>query len=174
MLEEVIALGQRTTDWAIDAYYSNAWHRVIAKRSIGGKRAVTFTQVTGATQVRLCITAGLACPAIHSFGVYKQAQADPPNDWPPQITEVLHHDSPSAMVNTMRIAGDKIVLPAGFGAGAVTVNIFDLQGRCVQRIIAQRNGLEQRLALPSLKPGFYLVRCRSGALMLERKYMNLR
>lgn len=72
------------------------------------------------------------------------------------------------------IAGDRIVLPAGFGRGAVTVRISDLQGNCVRQITAQATGFEQRLAIPSLAPGLFLVRCSNGRLALEQKYVNLR
>lgn len=180
MMEEVIGLGQRTTDWAIDANYSGGWHRLVTKKGIGGKRAVQFSQVTS-NQVRLCILAGVACPAIHSFGVYKQAQVPLPENWPPPFkkkdpSEVKHPSSVSAM-NTesiMRIVGDKIMLPAGFGAGAVTVSIVDLHGRCVKQITTQRNDSRKQLTIPSLKPGSYLVRCSNGTTTLEQKFTSAR
>jgi hypothetical protein len=106
--------------------------------------------------------------------VYKQAQADPPDPWPPIPTATLHNNSSTTPVNILRIAGNRIVLPASLGVGALGVNIIDMQGQCVYKIVAQGNGLEQRLAMPSLKPGFYLLRCSNGASTLERKFMSLR
>jgi len=76
MIQEVIALGHRTTEWSVD--YSNdgkKWSVIPEaknKQSIGHKWIVRFSPVR-ATHVRLRITKGKACPAIHTFGVYKQA-----------------------------------------------------------------------------------------------------
>ncbi|HEX6428737.1 MAG TPA: alpha-L-fucosidase [Niastella sp.] len=74
-VQEVIELGHRTTGWSVD--YSTDGTNWIAipeatgKQSIGYKWLIKFKPVT-ATHVRLRITAGKACPAIHSFGIYKQ------------------------------------------------------------------------------------------------------
>jgi alpha-L-fucosidase len=186
MIQEVIKLGHRTLNWSVDAYSGTTWTTVSAannKQCIGYKRAVQCASTT-ATQVRLRITAGQAPAAIHTFGVYKQAQVTPPANWngltPVKqdtsllITGVLPSNKAASTVpRVLKIAGDRIVLPAGFGAGPVTVNIIDLQGHCVQRVVAQGNGFEQRLTLPSLKPGFYLVRCSNGRLTLEQKFMKV-
>jgi len=75
MLQEVIALGHRTTGWSVD--YSadgKSWMAIpeaTGKQTIGYKWLVRFKPVT-ARRVRLKITAGKACPAIHTFGIYKQ------------------------------------------------------------------------------------------------------
>ena len=74
-LQEVIRLGQRTTGWSVD--YSANGRRWIpipeatGKQSIGYKWLVKFRPVT-ARYIRLRITAGKACVAIHTFGIYKQ------------------------------------------------------------------------------------------------------
>lgn len=76
MIQEVIALGHRTTEWSVD--YSNDGKKWITipeannKQSIGHKWILRFSTVT-AKYVRLNITKGKACPAIHTFGVYKQS-----------------------------------------------------------------------------------------------------
>jgi alpha-L-fucosidase len=75
MLQEVIELGHRTTGWSVD-YSQNGkdWTPIPeaeGKQSIGYKWLVKFKPLT-ARHVRLRITAGKACPAIHTFGVYKQ------------------------------------------------------------------------------------------------------
>lgn len=75
MLQEVIELGHRSTGWSVD-YSANGrdWTPVpdaTGKQSIGYKWLVKFKPVT-ARYVRLRITEGKACPAIHTFGVYKQ------------------------------------------------------------------------------------------------------
>jgi alpha-L-fucosidase len=186
MLQEVIELGHRTLNWSVDYYSGTTWTTVAAannKQCIGFKRAVKWTGTITATQVRLRITAGNACPAIHTFGVYRQTQTTPPSNWNglttivPKTTAILPPDhtdrTGSKALRTLRIVGDRLVLPAGFGAGPVTLNIINLQGQCVQRIVAQGNDFEQRLALPSLKPGFYLVRCSNGRLTLEQKFMKV-
>jgi alpha-L-fucosidase len=187
MLQEVIELGHRTLNWSVDAYSGTTWTTVSAannKQCIGFKRAVKWSGTITATQVRLRITNGRACPAIHTFGVYRQTQTTPPSNWNgltpivPKNTAILPPDrtdrTGGKALRPLRIVGDRLVLPADFGAGPVTVNILDMQGRCVQRFVAQANGFEQMVVLPSLKPGFYLVRCGNGRLALEHKFMNVR
>lgn len=76
MLQEVIELGHRTTRWSVE--YSNdgknwtAIPEATDKQSIGYKWIVR-TQPVKAKYVRLRILDGKACPAIHTFGVYKQS-----------------------------------------------------------------------------------------------------
>jgi alpha-L-fucosidase len=184
MMQEVIELGHRTLNWSVDAYYNNAWNTISDannKQCIGYKRAVMCSQRT-ATQVRLRITSGKACPAIHTFGVYKQTQVTPPSNWnglPPIVDSTTTMVSPGraaahlAQQNILRIAGDWIVLPADFGAGAVTVNILDIQGRSVRSFVTQASGFEQRMFLPSLKSGLYFVKCSNGRQTLEQRFMNM-
>lgn len=76
MLQEVIELGHRTTQWSVD--YSadgRKWTTIPEakdKQSIGHKWIVRFAPVS-AQYVRLRITKGNACPAIRTFGVFKQS-----------------------------------------------------------------------------------------------------
>lgn len=76
MIQEVMELGHRTTEWSVD-YSSDGkkWTTIPEaknKQSIGHKWILRFSPVT-AKYVRLRITKGKACPAIHTFGVYKQS-----------------------------------------------------------------------------------------------------
>ena len=77
MLQEVIQLGHRSTEWSVD--YStdgNSWTAIpeaTGKKCIGYKWLVKCKPVT-ASRVRLRITGGKACAAIHTFGVYKQPE----------------------------------------------------------------------------------------------------
>lgn len=78
LLQEVIELGHRTTGWSVD-YSTNGktWTPIpeaTGKQTIGYKWLVKFKPVT-ARHVRLRITSGKACAAIHSFGLYKQQYA---------------------------------------------------------------------------------------------------
>jgi alpha-L-fucosidase len=80
MLQEVIELGHRTTGWSVD-YSTNgkSWTPVpgaTGKQSIGYKWIVKLKPVT-ASKVRLRITSGKACAAIHTFGIYKQQSIKP-------------------------------------------------------------------------------------------------
>lgn len=76
MIQEVIELGHRTTQWSVE--YSNDGKNWIPiseatnKQTIGYKWIVRFEPVK-AKYVRLLIQDGKACPAIHTFGVYKQS-----------------------------------------------------------------------------------------------------
>lgn len=76
MIREVIELGHRTTRWSVDYSADGKKWTVIPeakdKQSIGNKWIIRFSPVT-AGYVRLRITEGKACPAIHTFGVYKQS-----------------------------------------------------------------------------------------------------
>ena len=74
-IQEVIELGHRTTGWSVD-YSANGkdWTSIpeaTEKQSIGYKWLVKFRPVT-ASKVRLRITSGKACVAIHTFGIYKE------------------------------------------------------------------------------------------------------
>lgn len=77
MIQEVIELGHRTNKWSIE--YSNDgkhWTPIpeaTAKQAIGYKWIVRFAPIK-AKHVRLLIQDGRACPAIHTFGVYKQSE----------------------------------------------------------------------------------------------------
>ena len=74
MAAEVIDLGHRTTGWAVDwSTDGKTWNTIpeaSALQSIGHKWIARFKPVT-AKYVRLRITDGVACPALHTFGVYK-------------------------------------------------------------------------------------------------------
>lgn len=79
MIQEVIGLGQRTTGWSVD-YSMNGreWTPIpeaTGKQTIGYKWLARFKPVT-ARHVRLRITSGKACAAIHTFGIYKRQFAD--------------------------------------------------------------------------------------------------
>lgn len=77
MAEEVIELGHRTSRWSVE--YSDDGRRwtpiaeATGKQSIGHKWIVRFAPVT-ARYVRLRIEDGRACPALHTFGVYRQSE----------------------------------------------------------------------------------------------------
>lgn len=76
MAEEVIELGHRTSRWNV-AYSQDGktWITIPETancQTIGYKWIVRFAPVT-AKYVRLRIEDGRACPALHSFGVYKQS-----------------------------------------------------------------------------------------------------
>lgn len=75
MLQEVIQLGERTTGWSVD-YSTNGkdWRPIpeaTDKQTIGYKWIVSCRPTT-ARYVRLRITSGKACPALHSFGLYRR------------------------------------------------------------------------------------------------------
>lgn len=75
MLQEVIELGHRTTGWSVD-YSSNGkdWTPIpeaTGKQAVGYKWLIKFKPVT-ASRIRLRVTSGKACLAIHTFGVFKQ------------------------------------------------------------------------------------------------------
>lgn len=76
MIQEVIELGQRTTRWSVEwSADGRKWNEIpqaTGKQTIGHKWIVRFDPVE-ARAVRLRIQDGNACPAIHTFGVYRQS-----------------------------------------------------------------------------------------------------
>lgn len=76
MIQEVIQLGHRTSKWSVeysdDGKQWTAIPEATDKQTIGHKWIVCFSPVK-ARYVRLRIEEGRACPAIHTFGVYKQS-----------------------------------------------------------------------------------------------------
>jgi alpha-L-fucosidase len=90
MLQEVIELGHRTTGWSVD-YLSNkkTWTAIpeaTGKQTVGYKWLVKFKPVK-ASKVRVRLTAGKACAAIHTFGIYKTQMLKPSAS----ITKKNHH-----------------------------------------------------------------------------------
>jgi alpha-L-fucosidase len=183
IMQEVIALGHRTLNWSVDAYVNNTWGTISAannKQCIGFKRAVKWSPAITATQVRLRITSGQACPAIHTFGVYKQTQVTPPSDWnglTPVKTSCADVDAlqpiqpVSSAPRAVLVAGDRIMLPAHFGAGPVTITILDMQGHCVSSLVTRGTGSQKRIVLPPLKSGTYLIKCGNGTRTLTQKFV---
>ncbi|MBN1131375.1 MAG: alpha-L-fucosidase, partial [Chitinispirillaceae bacterium] len=116
MLQEKIELGHRITRWSLD-YSGNgtAWTGVANaadRQSIGYKRLVTFSQISAA-QVRLRITQGKACPAIHTFGLYRSAYARGPSVGaaPPSRRQTTVTRGMSGALNA---AGTMVMLPDAF------------------------------------------------------------
>ncbi len=174
MLQEVVELGQRTLNWSVD-YSGNgsSWNTISAannKQNIGYKRSVKWSPATTASYVRLRITNGKACPAIHTFGVYKQAQVAPPVDWdgltpvkkcgPVEARQSLKEAN--ALPGGLQLAGNRMVLPGDLGVGQITIRIVDLMGHCVHTMVNRGTGHKQSIVLPQLKSGLYLVKCSNG------------
>jgi len=76
MIQEVIELGHRITEWTVE-YASDGknWKSIPGannKQSIGHKWIVRFPSIT-AKYIRLRITRGNASAALHTFGIFKQS-----------------------------------------------------------------------------------------------------
>jgi alpha-L-fucosidase len=75
LLQEVIRLGERTTGWSVDYSADGRDWRPIPEatgKQVIGYKWIVACRPTTARYVRLRITAGRACPAIHSFGLYRR------------------------------------------------------------------------------------------------------
>jgi alpha-L-fucosidase len=72
LVQEYIALGQRVEKWRVESLSEATWTTVAGGATIGQKRLERIKPVT-ATKVRLVIEKSAACPTIHAFGLYKQA-----------------------------------------------------------------------------------------------------
>jgi alpha-L-fucosidase len=140
MIQERIELGHRITRWSIDAYYNGKWNGIAANRqSIGYKRLIRFEPVT-ASQVRLRITEGKGCPAIHTFGLYRSAFALLPVV--ATAPSSLHRKETSQSNGFLHIAGNMLLLPAASSNEKVNVRICDPSGRSVLRCTAQGNAVK--------------------------------
>ena len=164
MVQEVNTLGQRTTGWAIQ-YSTNGttWNPVTGatgKQSIGYKWIIRITTAVTASYVRLCITAGNACPALHTFGLYRQGYVHQPTTAaaPPSSTR-----PPRGQGFTVYLAGQPIVLPASFAGKTVSVALLDLKGRVVRQMTAKAGAGASLSDALVLDNGVYVARVRCGA-----------
>jgi alpha-L-fucosidase len=174
MVQEVIALGHRTTRWSVDySTNSTTWYTVSGasnKQSIGYKWIIRISSPVTASWVRLRITAGNACPALHTFGIYRQGYVHQPTT----AVEPSSGRTPSVKSVTITIFGNPVALPASFAGRPVTVAVFDLNGRLVARtmISAGRSvGERPRNVLP---PGIFMARCSAGGTSAVQKIFSLR
>lgn len=129
MIQEKIELGHRITRWHFEAYGNGTWRNVSgSKRSIGYKRLLKFDELT-ASKVRLRITGGKACPAIHTFGLYRSTFARPPvvKASRPASRSGDHAASPSRI----RISGNRLFLPETSRQKNTVIALYDLQGRAI-------------------------------------------
>lgn len=129
LIQEKIEVGHRITRWHFEAYHNGKWNDVSGSRqSIGYKRLLKFNELT-ASKVRLRITEGKACPAIHTFGIYKSAFAHPP------VVKASRPVSRSGGHTTLSyrltIAGNKLLLPEAFMRKRGSISLYDLQGRSI-------------------------------------------
>lgn len=164
MVREVIQLGHRTTGWAVQ-YSTNGttWNAITAatgKQCIGYKWMIKLTSTITASYVRLCITAGRACPALNTFGIYRQTYTRPPLSGvaPPSSTR-----PPRGWGFTVYLAGQPIVLPASFAGKTVSVELLDLKGRVLRQTTANVLAGKSLPAAPALDNRLYIARVRCSA-----------
>jgi alpha-L-fucosidase len=172
MVQEVIQLGHRTTGWAVQSSTNGTtWTAVTGatgKQSIGYKWIIRITTAVTASYVRLCITAGNACPAIHTFGIYQQGYLHQPT------TAVGPQPAGTAPLNNgfnLRIVGGKIFLPAAFANTTVTIELLDSKGRLLKRITSREAIVDLR---ENWAAGMYIVKCSSGNMTIMQKAFGIR
>ncbi|MEZ6013756.1 MAG: PA14 domain-containing protein [Planctomycetota bacterium] len=68
-LEEAIQLGQRITQWRVEAAVDDAWARVAEGTTLGARR-VLRTPVTTTKKLRLYIDGAKACPTVSRLSLY--------------------------------------------------------------------------------------------------------
>jgi alpha-L-fucosidase len=171
MVQEVIQLGHRTTGWSVDwSTNGTTWTAVTGatnRTCIGYKWLIRVATPVTASWVRLRITAGRACPAIHTFGLFLQAFVRP-------TTAVgSSRRTPEVKNFTITIFGNPVALPASFTGRQLRVEILDLRGRAAARTVVNADGSTAgpRTALPR---GVYLARCSAGGAVAVQKCFNLR
>jgi hypothetical protein len=170
MLREVIELGHRTTGWSIDYSSDNTTYTSLipGKQSIGYKWLEKFNPVT-ARYVRIKITEGQACPALNTFGVYKQQSVNP--DPVGTATPAVKAAAP-APVYTFQVFGRSVELPKSFVRGPFTAELLDLQGRTVATTIVDAKRPQTETMAPAAGAGLFLVKCTIGNEVVVRKFMR--
>jgi alpha-L-fucosidase len=81
--EEMIALGQRVSKYALEAEISGAWRPIASGTTIGYRKLDRFPKVT-ANRLRLTIEEARACPTIKSLGVHLDTVSKP-EDFEPAV-----------------------------------------------------------------------------------------
>lgn len=69
VLQEAYQLGQRVTNFTVEAQVGDSWKQVASGTTIGVKRILRFPK-TQASKLRLTIVSALACPTLATFHVY--------------------------------------------------------------------------------------------------------
>jgi hypothetical protein len=172
-LQEVIQLGHRTTGWSVD-YSSNGtnWAAVpgaTGKQCIGYKWLVRITNPITASYVRLRITAGKACPAIHSFGLYKQQSLRPVAVTAPSNAIAA---TQSLVVNFI---GRTLVLPPEFKGKSVTLSLMDLNGRVLEKeqCLVGAPFVMNNTGFARVKSGLYFIKVSMPGEMIVRKCITV-
>lgn len=70
MIQEYIPLGQRITDFNIEALGADGVWRTVARETTVGYKRLVPVPVTEALAIRINITGSLACPVINKVGLY--------------------------------------------------------------------------------------------------------
>ncbi len=70
MIQEYIPLGQRITDFNVEALGTDGVWRTIARETTVGYKRLIPVPVTEAVAIRINITGSLACPVINKVGLY--------------------------------------------------------------------------------------------------------
>jgi len=173
MVQEVIQLGHRTTGWAVQSSTNGTtWNPVTGatgKQCIGYKWLVRVTNPVTASYVRLCITAGRACPALHTFGLFLQAFVRPP-----AVAVEPSNRTPEPQGFAVTIFGSSVTLPLSFAGRQVKVDVLDLNGRLVARTLVKADKSIMQCSRSALPRGIYLVRCTADGAMAVQKIFSFR
>ncbi|MBN2035477.1 MAG: alpha-L-fucosidase [Chitinispirillaceae bacterium] len=160
MVQEAVELGHRITRWSIDySRNGSTWTALPGasnKQSIGYKWLVKFNQMS-ATHVRLRITAGKACPVIHTFGLFRSAFMRDP--------VVRTEFFPERLVSqngSIRIAGATLLLPDDFTNKKVRVEAYDLRGRHIKTILGRGVRINLQTNKAMLNNQVMIFKCSYG------------
>nr|WP_319512288.1 alpha-L-fucosidase [uncultured Draconibacterium sp.] len=69
LVQEDIRLGQRVTEFSVDAYINNEWEEIDSQTTIGRKRILRLPETT-ASKVRFTVKDSKASPVITKIGIY--------------------------------------------------------------------------------------------------------
>ncbi|MBN1577687.1 MAG: alpha-L-fucosidase [Chitinispirillaceae bacterium] len=174
MIQERIELGHRITRWSFDAYYNGKWNSVSAnKQSIGYKRLLRLDAIT-ATRVRLRITGGKGCPAIHTLGLFRNAFAPTPVvEAAPSLPPAGKRVAPQGVQGVFEISGTMLRLPREFAGRKVRLELYEPTGRTVMRFTAQGALVEMP---PEVMCGnrILLVKCNDEGVATSGRVLTTR
>jgi alpha-L-fucosidase len=71
-IREAIALGQRVSAFAVDAWLNGAWKEIGSGSSIGMAKILRMKQAVKTTKVRLRITDSPVYPALSEFALFSE------------------------------------------------------------------------------------------------------
>jgi alpha-L-fucosidase len=79
VMQEYIPIGQRISEFTIEAEINNVWQEIAKGQTVGYKRILIFDDIT-ASKIKLSINDSRLCPSLNNFELYKIQKLDSAKD----------------------------------------------------------------------------------------------